>query len=362
VPEDEVTVFTSCARDYVTWRNELPPGEQSLNGVRILRFPVEAERELASFNRLSDTLYGSAGNEPQELEWLKRQGPEVPRLVQRLEAERACYDAVVFFTYLYFPTYWGLRAVPERAILVPTAHDEPPLRLGIYRAVFSLPKAFAFCSTPEEALVRARFVLAGKPTEVTGIGVEVPEGPDVEEFKIRYDVHGPYALYAGRIDAGKGCDAMLAHYARYRRDRGGAAELLLIGRLAMPEPRVPGVRYLGFLREDEKHAALAGARAVICPSPYESLSIVLLEAMALGAPVLATARSPVLEDHCRRSNAGLFYGNQAEFVEALDLLVNAEALRQRLGENGRAYVRDNYRWDAVLARYRGLIDAVAGRR
>lgn len=361
VPEDDVSVFTTCARDYVTWRNELPAGEQTQSGVRVLRFPAEAERDLASFNAFSDTLYGRPATEAEERLWLKRQGPDVPRLVQRLEAERDRYDAVVFFTYLYFPTYWGLLAAPERAILVPTAHDEPPLRLGLYKTVFGLPKAFAFCSGPEEALVRSRFEIGAKPAAVTGIGVDVPAAPDLEGFKIRHDIRGPYALYAGRIDAGKGCDEMLAFYTDYRRDCRGAAELLLIGRMAMPDPRVPGVRYLGFLNEDEKLAAMAGARAVICPSPFESLSIVLLEAMALGTPVLATARSAVLEDHCRRSNAGLFYSDVREFGEALELLVANGRIPRALSENGRRYVSESYRWDVVLARYRALIDAVAGR-
>src|SRR6185295_1209275 len=98
-----------------------------------------------------------------------------------------------------------------------------------------------------------------------------------------------------------------------RRACRGAAELVLIGKMAMDEPRIPGVRYLGYLSDEEKRAAMAGARAVVCPSPYESLSIVLLEGMALGTPALATTRSEVLTDHCRRSNAGLWYANAEEF-------------------------------------------------
>jgi glycosyltransferase involved in cell wall biosynthesis len=211
--------------------------------------------------------------------------------------------------------------------------------------------------------VRSRFDVGPRPTAVTGIGVDaMPEGLDVEGFRIRYDVRGAYALYAGRIDAGKGCDGMLRAFEVYRRDVGGGAELLLIGKLAMPVPRAPGVRYLGFLPEAEKLAAMAGARAVLCPSPYESLSIVLLEALALGVPVLATTASPVLLDHCQRSNAGLFYADETEFVEALDLLVETEPLRRALGENGRRYVAAGYRWSVVMARYKDLIVAVSGKR
>ena len=88
----------------------------------------------------------------------------------------------------------------------------------------------------------------------------------------------------------------------------------------MEEPRQEGVRYLGFLPEQEKAAALAGAHAVVCPSPFESLSIALLEGFALGVPGLVNARSEVLKEHCLRSGASLFYEDGDEYAEALDTL------------------------------------------
>jgi glycosyltransferase involved in cell wall biosynthesis len=361
VTDFRVTVFTTCARDYVTWRNEFPEGVEHLHGVEVERFAVEEERDLPSFNRLSDEIFARKASEEEELLWLRRQGPHAPGLVDALARRKDAFNAVVFFTYLYAPTYWGLKAAPDRSLLVPTAHDEPPLRLSIYESVFGAPRAFAFCSVPEGELVKARFALGERPTEVAGIGIEVPAAPDVEGFRIRHDVRGPYVLYAGRIDDGKGCGQMLDHYGQYRRDCRGAAQLLLIGKLAMPTPRVPGARYLGYLGEDEKRAAMAGARAVICPSRYESLSIVLLEALALGTPALVNARSAVLRDHAVRSRGALHYGNGDEFLEALDLLVREDRLRTVLGANGVRYVEENYRWDVVMAKYRALIEAVGPR-
>ena len=353
-----VTVFTTCARDYVTWRNELPEGTERVGGVDVARFPVVEERELSSFNRLSAAIFAKEPSEEEELLWLRRQGPHAPNLVAALARRKEDFAAVLFFTYLYAPTYWGLKAAPERAILVPTAHDEPPLRLSIYRSVFAAPRAFAFCSVPESEIVKERFPLGGRPWEIAGIGVEPPAEPDVEGFRIRHDVRGPYALYAGRIDAGKGCGEMLDHYAEYRRACRGAAQLLLIGKLAMPAPRVPGVRYLGYVPEAEKMAAMAGATAVLCPSLYESLSIVLLEGLGLGTPGLVNGRSAVLRDHAVRSRGALYYLNAPEFVEALDLLVREDGFRFALGENGIRYVKENYRWEVVMGRYRALIAAV----
>ena len=357
-PFHEVTVFTTCARDYVTWRNELTPGEEEVDGVRVRRFPVEDERDLTAFNAFAEPLYSRSRTRDEEIEFLRRQGPCAPALVEALREEKDRFAAVVFFTYLYYPTYWGLRAAPERSVLVPTTHDEPPLTFSIYREVFERPRAFAFLTPAERDLVRSRFGIGDRAAAVAGMGVDVAERGDVAAFRARHGLSGPYALYAGRIDAGKGCAAMLAHHDEYRRGRSGAAELVLIGRLAMEEPRQAGVRYLGFLPEEEKAEAMAGAVAVVCPSPYESLSIVFLEGLSLGTPGLVNASSEVLKEHCLRSNAGLFYRSGEEYAEALDLLVRNEPLRGALGASGRRYVEEEYRWDVVLGRWRGLLRSV----
>ena len=211
-PAHEVVVFTTCARDYVTWRNELAPGDEVHNGVLVRRFLVEEERDLAAFNAFAEPLYARVPTGEEEAAFLRRQGPYVPRLVAALAAEKDRFDAIFFFTYLYYPTCEGLRVAPERAILVPTTHDEPPLRFNLYREVFARPRAFAFLTPPEEALVRERFDLGSRPSVVAGMGVDVPSAPDVEGFRIRHAVERPYALYAGRIDAGKGCLEMLGFY------------------------------------------------------------------------------------------------------------------------------------------------------
>jgi glycosyltransferase involved in cell wall biosynthesis len=357
--EFAVTVYTTCAVDYVTWRNELPEGPQVLNGVSVLRFPVDEERDLAAFNRFADTLYGRPHTVDDEMVWLRRQGPYTPQLVLALQECQARYRAIVYFTYLYYPTCVGLKAASERSILVPTAHDEPPLALQIYREVFRLPRAFAFLTVPEAVLVRTRFELGERPWDVAGMGVDLPAAPDVQGFRERHGLRTqPYLLYAGRIDAGKGCAEMIEHYQAYRDSIVSPLPLLLMGQLNMPLPQVKGVQYLGYLPEEEKEAAVAGASVVVCPSPYESLSIVMLEALAAGVPALVNGRSEVMRDHCVRSNGALYYENAEEFAAVVDLLQRDRTLRAALSDAGRRYVAENYRWEAVLDKYRRLIRAV----
>jgi glycosyltransferase involved in cell wall biosynthesis len=354
------TVFTTCARDYVTWRNELPAGEHDLGGVAVRRFPVEEERDLLAFNRFGESLYDRPHTDDDEHAWLRMQGPYVPRLVDALRAEQDRFQAILFFTYLYYPTVEGLRAAPGRSILVPTTHDEPPLRFRLYRELFEQARAFAFLTPAEEALVRSRFEIGDRPALVAGMGVDDPADADVAGFRARHSLEDPYLLYAGRIDAGKGCADMLRYYDRYRARVARPADLVLIGRLAMDQPAGEGVRCLGFVSEPDKQAAFAGASVVLCPSAYESLSIVLLEGFARGVPGLVNARSAVLKEHCLLARGGLWYEDGLEFVEALETLLADDALRRALGEGGRRHVARHYRWDVVMDRYRSLIRSVSG--
>ncbi len=349
----EVTVLTTTAKDYITWKNEYEPGEEKVRGVRVMRFPVEGERNLEEFNKFSEEVYKGQTTKEQELEWIQRQGPVTPALVDYLKKEHERFDLVVFFTYLYYPTYYGLQVAPEKSILVPTAHDEPPLRLGIFREMFQLPSSFVFNTEAEEVLVLERFPVHKKMRETIGMGMELLDQPDVHSFRRKHDIPGKYLLYAGRIDAGKGMEELFRYFDFYKEEHPGSGnlQLILIGRLGMKLPASSSIRYIGFVDEGDKLSAMAGAVAVVQPSRMESLSIVTLEAFSVGTPVIVTAASRVLIDHCRRANAGLYYGDFEEFEEVLSLLLTDRNLGRSLGRNGQTYVKENYGWNKVLAKY-----------
>ena len=353
----EVTVYSSTARDYVTWRSEYAAGASMERGVSVLRFVPDRERDLKAFNALAEPLYMRATTAEDERAFLEAQGPLVPGLVEALRADKARYEAVLFFTYLYYPSVEGIKVAGDRAVFIPTAHDEPPLRFAVFKAAFEGVRSYAFCSAPEARLVASRFDIRKCSQDVVGIGVDPPEEPDVEEFRILRGIERPYLLYAGRIDAGKGCDEMLRFYEHAQAEVMGCPDLYLIGKLAMELPSIPRLRHLGFVSEEDKRAAMAGASALICPSPFESLSITLLEALSLGTPVLVSSRSDVLVDHCLKSNAGLAYGNPEEFTESIRRMVLDESLRRGLGANGRRYALTEFSWDRVLERLIRQIDA-----
>jgi glycosyltransferase involved in cell wall biosynthesis len=394
----QVEVLTTCARDYVSWANEYPEGSDRVRGVTVRRFANARARDIDAFNRYSEWIFTSPHTRDDEMEWLKQQGPWCPALLEYLERSHAQYDVLVFFTYLYAPTVLGLDIAPQRSMLVSTAHDEPAIRLEIFRDVFSKPAAICYLTDGERQFVQQFFVDRPLIEDVIGVGVDIPQSqpyprmpppsdeeastaadaPTSEEeaptrefpshlmqrgsvFRRRHRLYGPIVLYGGRIDPGKGCEELLQYFSEFLK-AGNDATLALMGVKLMPLPTDPSVRFAGLLSDRERIQALEAATVVVCPSPFESLSLLALESLAVGTPILANARSAVLVEHCVRSNGGLYYADRDEFVECLKLLLSDERLRQTLGRNGRDYVRRNFRWDVVLGKYERIFAKVKSAR
>jgi len=388
-PRHAVEVLTTCAADYITWANEYPEGTDRIRGVTVRRFANAQTRDLTAFNRYSEWIFTNQHTRSDEMEWLRQQGPWCPALIEYLERHHQQYDILIFFTYLYAPTVLGIRVAPEKTILVPTAHDEPAIRLEIYKELFSTPAAIAYNTDVERRFLTTQFSIRALEEETVGCGVDLPQahpypreasaepvtadtsddpeddGADPDDasptfrphlahrgsvFRRRHRLHGPFLLYGGRIDPGKGCEELIEYFSSYVQE-GGDASLVLMGIKLMPLPEEPFLRFAGRLSDAERLLALEAATVVVVPSPYESLSLLALESFAVGTPVLANARSEVLVDHCRKSNAGLYYADRDEFGECLRLLIADHRLRAALGGNGRAYIRQNYRWDVILGKY-----------
>ena len=356
----DVDVLTTCARDYITWKNEYPAGGESVNRVTVRRFPNAHTRDIDAFNHYSEWIFHNPHSYADERSWLEQQGPWSPDLLDYLAGHAQSYDVVIFFTYLYAPTVLGLEHAGDRTILVPTAHDEPAIHLEIYKDMFRRPKAIAFNTEVEKAFLKGTFEMATVAEETVGCGVDLLAGRTRESAAGQSNLRlpdGPFLLYGGRIDPGKGCEELLDFFDAYKQE-GGPATLVLMGARLMPLPPAPWVRYAGMLSEADRLRALEAATIVVVPSPFESLSLLTLEGMAVGNPVLCNARADVLVEHCRRSNAGLFYAEREEFVECTHLLVADRRLRARMGRNGRTYVEANYSWDVIMGKYDKLISAL----
>lgn len=350
-PHATVEVFTTCATDHLSWKNELPSGTSRDGPLTVHRFPASRFRNIRAFNRLSDSVFGRPQDLVSEARWVADQGPTVPAMLERLVAERERFDAIAFFTSLYQPTVYGVPLLADRALVVPTAHDEPPLAFHLYADAFEPPRAL-LCNTPEEiALIRARFPRAA-PAKVVGVGVDALKG-DVDRFREASGVSGPYLLYVGRLEAGKGVADLLELHQRLVKEFHDAPTLVLAGSGEL-KPRGHRVVALGRVDEQTKWDALHGALAVVVPSRYESLSLLTLEAFAAGTPVIGNTIGDVVRGQLDRSGAGVGYDDERSFVAAVR---EVGERRAELSKRAKRYAA-KHQWKSVVDAWLSAIDRV----
>lgn len=356
----DVTILTTTARDHVTWANHFPPGEDLVGGLKVLRFRVERERDLHRFRDISDLVFSDRATPAEEEQWFRENGPLAPALLDHLKHHGGEFDRVLFWAYRYYDAYFGLPLVADRAILVPTAEEDPLIHVDRLERYFTLPRGYLFL-TPEEAELVGPRVPAAIPRRVIGCGLDAPPAADRSKLAA-LGISDPYVLYLGRIDPNKGCATLLRYFLRYvdanPENPVNPVNLVLAGPENMPVPDHPKIRRLGFVDDATRDALLANARVLMMPSPYESLSMVLLEAWNHATPALVNARCAVLKGQVTRADGGLYYQNAAEFTGALDYLLRNTAAAKQLGAQGRRYVDREYRWPTVMDKIEELLHEV----
>jgi glycosyltransferase involved in cell wall biosynthesis len=342
-----VEVFATRAVNYIDWADAYPAGTADVGGIPVHRFGVKRRRKAREFASISNLVFDGPHTLEEEREWVRANGPESPALVQAVAAARERFDLIFFYCYRYYHTFHGLPLVRERAVLVPTAEEDPALGLGIFHPLFRMPRGIIYLTPEEQVLIEEASGNASVPSVTLGSGLDLPAGSSPAEFRARHGLTRPFLLYVGRVDRNKGCTTLFAYFQRFLEETGIEVDLVLAGKAALAIPDHPRIRHVGFITEQEKVAAMEAAEMLVMPSPYESLSIVALEAWKLGIPVLANARCRVLAGQCRRSGGGLSYDGYAEFREATRLLLADADLRGALGRQGREYVDREYSWDRI---------------
>jgi len=380
-PLFDLEVITSCAKSYTTWRNEYHPGVSSVNGVKIRRFEVAQERNKKKTQSIERRLrkktffhkslryFGilpfvealfNLNDNLEELgnEWAKQQGPYTPALIDFLKVNKGEYDAIIFFTYLYYPTFYGLQTAPERSILIPTAHDEPPIYFPNFKSFFKLPKAILYNTKAEQHFVNQLFHNQGIFSDVVGVGIDEPI------YYTRRNVvpeREAYIIYIGRIDPAKGCDILFEYFIEYKKTDTSNLKLVLVGQSFMEIPQHDDILPQGFVSEEMKGSLLQYAAALIIPSFYESLSLVTLESMVAGIPVIANDFSEVLKDHIEQSGGGYLFSNAETFKTALDMLISPTTDFALLKSNAKKYVLENYNWNVVIDKVSRAVNYVSAK-
>lgn len=365
-----VDILTTCAKDNFSWTNYYKEGSEIINGIDVIRFKSEdkdrkKERELSRYLRrnqrygqtritwrnffylpLEKFIYRKKENHDKIFnEWLRQQGPYCPTLVDFINKNKDQYTAFIFFTYLYYSTYFGIQDVGNKSILIPTAHDESPFYFSGMSKLFSAPTVILYNTSSEKKLVETTYPEAKEiHSDIVGVGFNKP---DLDVIDIKID--SPYIVYIGRLDRRKGYKELIDYFLYYKKVYNSDTKLILIGGGGDKNDKTCNdIIFTGFVSEKEKLSYLKNSKALIIPSRYESLSMVTLEAMSMGKPVLATKKSEVLKDHIENSKAGFLYEDKAEFTSALNKILNlSETEKNSIANNGIVYVESNYCWETI---------------
>ena len=347
-----VEILCTCAKNHFDWRNELPEGSFERDGMTVRRFPADPLK-VDSFARLQVELSrGRRLSDEEEEEWL-RSGVNSAALVAWLREHAAEYDRVVAGPYLFALIREACLAAPEKTLLVPCFHDEPYARVRALQSAFRRVRGFLFNTDPERRLAhRLMPGLAPRVEEVVAMGIE-PFEADKGAFAARTGISAPYVVYSGRREGGKGTPVLVDFLDCFRRRTGRDVHLVMTGSgpVDVPATLAPAFHDLGFVSEQEKREAMAGAVAFVHPSVNESLSIVVLESWLARTPALVHARGEVLRWQCESSCGGLWFADYPEFEEALLWLLDNPAKAAVLAEQGRRYVLERYAPAAVRARF-----------
>lgn len=353
----EIDILTTKAKSYADWANEYTSDEESIHGIRVKRFAVSHKRRVWGQKIVGKLItFFHMNTEFISRKWVEAQGPVCPELIEYIKANKDTYDHFIFVTYLYYPTIIGLPYVKDKAILIPTAHDEFCIYFKIYEKLFTMPRKIIYLTEEEQEFTHKQFHNEAVPSLVAAVGVDVPKDVKAERFREKYQIQEDYLIYVGRIDRSKGCAEMMDFFKRYVQEtQNPKLQLVMLGQKFMEVEEHPQIHYLGFVSEEDKFDAISGAKALWLPSQFESLSIAVLEAMALYKPVIVNGKCEVLKGHCRKSDGGVWYEDYSQFIDGMRQM--EEAGYNEMCSNARRYIDEYYSWDKIV---RNIVEFMEG--
>ncbi len=195
---------------------------------------------------------------------------------------------------------------------------------------------------------------------VQGATVKPEDGALFESIIKKYSQYNldNYIIYVGRIDEGKDCHRLLTYFMEYKKRNKNNLKLVLMGKAVCEIPKHPDIISLGFVTDEDKFDGISGAKALILPSKFESLSISVLEAMTLSKPVIVNGICDVLKGHCVKSNGGLYYKNFFEFEGCVNYLLEHTDVYEIMCKNARKYVEDYFQWEDIMKKFDDIIKLV----
>lgn len=377
-----IDVITTTALDYKSWENYYNKGLEIVNDINVYRFPTINKKSRATrvarrvllkerkyfkilkklniLDFVEKKFKISNVDDKYIEEWICGQGPYCPELIDYINSNRDNYDVFIFFTYLYYPTVKGMPIVADKSIFIPTAHNESLLFTKAYENLFNIPRFIMYNTDFEKSIIENNFENFTKNYDVAGVGIDRYCGETNEIPKEL--TPKKYFVYIGRIDAAKGCKILLKYFNDFIKNHPEYIDykLVLIGKDYMSLKTNSNIIWEGFVSESVKYSILKNSIAMIMPSLYESLSLVTLEAMNEGIPVIVNKKCEVLYHHVNASKSGSAYTDEETFSGILIDYINKSP--EKFLEEGRAaqeYVMKNYQWDNILNKFKKAIEMIS---
>ncbi|WP_448552176.1 glycosyltransferase [Thalassotalea montiporae] len=344
----DIDILTSTSQG-LDWDNKLPEIDSLDNYTNVLvrRFKTEPvnsvtlSRDTSSFFRLSSKY--------------SLQGPNSNEMDSYISSFNQNYDFVVAWTYLFKTTFNAIRFTNVKKAVVPFFHDEPNAYFDGFNEVFQNFDHIIF-QTPEEVSYVKKILGADCINEFSVIGSGLEQDYDDEAVTdISKSIEDEYILYIGRIEPGKNVSELFDSFILYKlRNPESNLKLKVIGKIDGVEfPETQFIEHLGFVSEEEKLSYISKAKALINPSKYESLSMVLLESWSMKTPVIVNGYCKVMAGQCERSNGGFYYNNYYELEKLLSWISKEEnsELLTAIGQQGFDYYSSTYNWDIVERKF-----------
>jgi len=371
----KIDILTTCAKDYLTWSNSYKQGTESIGkNIDIIRFKNDIERDdywhelnrvleingnCSWYSKLADksSVRENIMQTPLGFceEWIQKEGPFSLSLLKYIKENEYKYKKLIFMTYLYPTTYYGIQQVAQRekALLIPTFHDEIPAYLPIFQKYRNY--THLFLTKTEEKFATNYIYKERIKSHQIGFGLE--DKYDTIPINDK-NTNEDYIIYAGRLEENKGLVELYKYFKEFKDKHKSTLKLYTIGSGELKHANHPDIIHKGFVDEVHKLQLMKNALAFVHPSAFESLGIVLLEAFMMGAPAIVNNASEVLREHINSSKAGFCYDNSREFAKALEKIANNTDIdRVQLSENAREYYLHNYALDSFK---KTLIDAIEG--
>ena len=358
---DSIQIWTTCAKDNRAWANEFPAGKTVEQGIEVWRFPVN-DRNLERWVPLQINISeGMNLSLEDQLDWMA-ESVNSAGLYDHIASQADSVDAIFFAPYLFGTTFWGSLIRPDKSILIPCLHNESYAYIDIIQSMFRQVKGCIFNAIPEQELACALY--GNTVGAEVGMGFEPFQIAYVDQLTPYFLEERPYLLYMGRKETGKNVQVLLDAFI-LGKERGkiqSELKLVIAGGGSFEDLHRPealdreDIVDLAHVSEKDKHRLIKHALCLCQPSVNESFSIVLMEAWALGTPVVVHSNCAVTRYHVSKSGGGLYFATPQEFAGVIELMQAEPSIRSEMAAAGKSYVDCVYSWEAVLDRFNQALE------